>query len=277
MHRDGSVDEVSLAKLLAWFESAGCQGAVLAGTNGEGPSLSAVEKRDLLRSASSAKGSLKLILGIATPSLNEAEWLCSQAAKNGADAVLLMAPGYFRRADQAGIEDWLKAVLDSSPLPVILYQFPKMAGVEIALDTVCQLADHPNFGGLKDSSGSEENLSAYRDVVPEGKALFVGDELILDKALESGWTGTICGCGNSIPHWLVDYTASPNRTKFELIRPVIKALRSEPQPEGHKGVLAALGVIESSTPRLPLMASDADELLAMLKDRLGMTRENPGF
>src|SRR5690242_18708589 len=87
---DGSIDEVSLARLLAYFEAAGCQGVVLAGTNGEGPSLSAFEKRDLLRAAQAAKGGLLTVLGIATPSLTEALWLSQQAGKSGADAILLM-------------------------------------------------------------------------------------------------------------------------------------------------------------------------------------------
>ena len=69
------VDEASLAKLLAWFEAAGCQGVVLAGTNGEGPSLSATEKRELIACAAGMRGKLELILGIATPSIEEAVWL----------------------------------------------------------------------------------------------------------------------------------------------------------------------------------------------------------
>src|SRR5438270_11988307 len=96
----GRVDMVSVAKLLAWFEAGGCAGAVLAGTNGEGPSLSPVEKRDLLRDAKRSipsppapsppegRGGLDLILGIATSSSDEALWLCKQATALGATAAL---------------------------------------------------------------------------------------------------------------------------------------------------------------------------------------------
>src|SRR5438132_298207 len=102
---DGEVDQPGMARLLAWFESQGCAGAVLAGTNGEGPSLSAIEKRDLLRAMMPVRGSIDLILGVATPSLSEAVWSCKQAAKIGAAAALVMAPGYFREATEQGIED----------------------------------------------------------------------------------------------------------------------------------------------------------------------------
>src|SRR5688500_12308551 len=60
MDGEQRVDEPSLAKLLAWFEAAGCRGAVLAGTNGEGPSLSATEKRELIACAAGMRGKLEL-------------------------------------------------------------------------------------------------------------------------------------------------------------------------------------------------------------------------
>src|SRR5436305_4424299 len=96
----GRVDILCVARLLAWFEAAGCKGAVLAGTNGEGPSLSATEKRDLIREAIPLRGKLDIILGIATSSLEEAVWSCNQAQNAGAVAALVMPPSYFREATE---------------------------------------------------------------------------------------------------------------------------------------------------------------------------------
>src|SRR5690349_13881865 len=118
---EGQIDLPSLAKLLAYFEASGCRGVVLAGTNGEGPSLSAVEKRDLIREAMPTRGRLDVILGVATPSLEEAVWLNNQAAKAGAIASLVMPPGYFREASEEGVEGWFMQVLDRSKLPIIVY------------------------------------------------------------------------------------------------------------------------------------------------------------
>src|SRR5579862_8782912 len=114
---DGEVDQPGMARLLAWFESKGCAGAVIAGTNGEGPSLSAIEKRDLLRTMMPVKGKLDLILGVATPSLSEAIWSCQQAAKAGAKAALVMAPGYYREASEDGICDWFVELMNKADLP----------------------------------------------------------------------------------------------------------------------------------------------------------------
>src|SRR5437588_2512986 len=107
----GRIDMLSVARLLAWFEANGCKGAILAGTNGEGPSLSPVEKRDLLRDAMPLRGKLELILGIATSSSDEAIWLCKQAGSLGAKAILLMPPFYFREATSCGMQKWFELVI----------------------------------------------------------------------------------------------------------------------------------------------------------------------
>jgi len=269
----GRVDDVSVVKLLATFEAAGCQGVVLAGTNGEGPSLSSYEKRDLLRTASRSKGRLKLILGIATPSLTEAEWLAVQAAKDGADAVLVMPPGYFRGATEEGVERWFRALLDASPVPVIAYNYPKMTGVPLSAALVQRLSRHGNLAGIKDSSGERDNLSAYREALGGDHVLFVGDETILPDALEAGWTGTISGAANVVPRWLSRIVASPpdRRTAlFETVLPVVNLVRTGPQPALNKAVLASLGVIARPEPRLPLLPADPGPCLSVLASRLGI-------
>lgn len=257
MHADGKVDAISMARLLAHFEAKGCSGVVLAGTNGEGPSLAAVEKRDLVREMVPLAGSLKVILGIATPSLEEAIWSSRSARKGGAVATLLMAPGYFREASEAGVEGWFRRVLDEGDCPTLVYNFPSRTGITLAPEMVARLADHPNFIGLKDSSGSIDNLAAYRAALP-GKLLFVGDETILLKALAAGWTGTISGAANVVPLWLSQIVSewSTNResaeAKFELLLPVLKAIRSNPQPAANKAMVHRLGISANATPRLPL-------------------------
>ena len=102
----GAIDLPALARLFAWFKAGKCQGVVLAGTNGEGPSLSAVEKRDMLKAAVAFADGLEVVLGVATPSLDEAIWLCKQAGAAQAEGVLLMPPGYFRDVSDDGVARW---------------------------------------------------------------------------------------------------------------------------------------------------------------------------
>lgn len=273
----GEVDVPSLLRLLAYFEAAGCEGVVLAGTNGEGPSLAAVEKRDLLRTAAQGRGRLRLILGISTPSLTEAKWLCSQAAKSGADAVLLMAPGAFRQAPLSAVEAWLFEVVSGSPVPVLVYNFPKMCGFSLSAEAIHRLSKLDAMIGVKDSSGERDNLVSYRAAVAKDQSLFVGDETLLMEALQAGWTGTISGAANTLPTGLCrvlrEWTAGAvdqAATWFRLVEPVIRAVRSHPQPATYKAVLHALGVISWPTPRLPLEVSDPQAVLEALERALGV-------
>lgn len=259
---EGEIDYVSVAKLLAWFEAAGCAGAVLAGTNGEGPSLSAIEKRDLLRKAMPLRGKLSLILGIATTSLEEGIWLAKQAAKDGAEAVLVMAPFYFKEANEEGVAKWFEELMSGSPLPVLVYNFPQRTGVTISAELLARLARHEKFGGAKDSSGDAQNLLGYKQAVGD-KPLFVGNETLLFDALKAGWSGSISGAANTVPQWLSQITAEwlkgdveSAAAKFEILLPALKAIRGAPQPAVNKALLARHGVIDSGNPRLPLLQAD---------------------
>jgi 4-hydroxy-tetrahydrodipicolinate synthase len=274
----GRVDAAGLAKLLAWFEAAGCRGAVLAGTNGEGPSLSATEKRDLIETACrlgvfGPEGRLVLILGIATPSLEEAVWLCRRAADAGAAAALAMAPGYFREASEEGVARWFEALLERSPLPVLVYNFPQRTGFTISANLLRRLSEHPNLAGVKDSSGEVANLAGYREALEECHRLFVGNETLLLDCLRAGWSGTISGAANSVPQllsqivgeWLEDGRESAE-AKFRILLPVLEALRTAPQPAGHKALLHAYGVLPSPAVRLPLEACPPETLRSLLDE-----------
>jgi dihydrodipicolinate synthase/N-acetylneuraminate lyase len=281
------VDVAGVARLLAWFEACGCRGAVLAGTNGEGPSLGATEKRDLLRDAMPMRGHLQLTLGIATPSLDEAVWLSRQAEKAGANALLVMPPFYFRSASETGIRDWFLRLLDVTRVPTIVYNYPRMTGFVFSPELVETLGAHPMTAGLKDSSGERGNLFAYRQAMPAEKALFVGDETLLIDALESGWSGAISGVSNVLARWVSGVTEAwiagdrdLARARFALAVPVIEALRRGPQPALSKAILVRFGVIEHGAPRLPLeppTAERLEEALALLAEVLGMTPVRPGI
>lgn len=254
---NGQVDLPSFVRLAAWFRSKGCAGIVVAGTNGEGPSLSAVEKRDLVKTLVPIV-QMPVILGIATASLEEAVWSCRQAHSAGAEAALVMAPGYFREADDEGISRWFEALLARSPLDVLVYNFPKRTGITLSPEVMARLAQHDRMIGLKDSSGDASNIEGYAQAAP-GKILLTGNEPLLLDSMRAGWSGTISGASNALPGWLSGIVAdwAENResaeTKFALIQPALGAVRNGPQPMTNKEILRRQGVIENAAPRLPLL------------------------
>lgn len=260
MNPDGSIDSPSLARLLAHFKAAGCKGVVLSGTNGEGPSLSAVEKRDMVRLAVPIYPDLKIVAGIATPSLEEAIWLANQAHKAGAAAGLVMPPGYFREASEEGVARWFETLFEATELPILVYNFPQRTGIEVSHSLMGRLAGHDRMIGLKDSSGNRENLVGYADALNgTGKGIFVGNEALLWEALRVGWTGTISGAANCIPAWLatvveefVTGRLESGEAKFGIAMKGIEALRGVPQPQINKAVLHRMGVLPHPSVRLPL-------------------------
>lgn len=271
----GRVDEAAVIRLLAYFQSQGCAGVVLAGTNGEGPSLSAVEKRDLVKLAVSVSP-LPVVLGVATPSLEEAAWLIRQAADAEAAGVLLMPPFFYRDAPEAAIEAWFRTLLDRATVPVLLYNFPQKTGIALSAELVSRLASHERCAGLKDSSGAEANIETYAGAMPQGR-LYIGDENLLVTALRHRWCGTISGAANSIPGWLAAICRDAGEVwetaeaKAEWIAPALRAIRGSVQPSGHKCVLVDRGVLSSARVRLPLIdiaESDRDTLVRTIR-RLG--------
>jgi 4-hydroxy-tetrahydrodipicolinate synthase len=254
---DGCIDYPSVVRLLAWFRASGCDGVVLAGTNGEGPSLSAIEKRDLVRHAVAFAEGLKVILGIATSSITEAIWLSVQARKAGAEAVLVMPPSYWPECGQDGVTGWFEQLMDQSETPTLIYNFPKRVGFAILPETVRRLSRHPYFYGVKDSSGIPGNLSEFARAA-SGHRLFCGDEGLAVKAHSAGWTGLISGAANVLSSWLVpiwndlEERQESGEAKFDLIAPAIQGVRSAPQPYANKEILHRLGVLPNSLVRLPL-------------------------
>ena len=265
MTPEGAIDWPGLARLLAHFEAEGCAGVVLAGTNGEGPSLSAIEKRDLLREAQAMKGGLGVILGLATCSLSEAQWLASQAGKWGADGLLALPPFFFRSASEAGIEAWLLAVMDEASCPVLVYENPGACGVSLSTECLARLAQHPMCGGLKDSSGATHRLDELRQIF--SGSLFVGNETLLPLVRAAGWSGSISGCANAIPRWIVE--SWQDDVKHTLALPAIQALKAAPQPALNKALLHRTGVLPHPTVRLPLTPTDPEHIAAEIEAQLG--------
>lgn len=274
----GAVDGPSLARLLGFHQAAGVSGVVLAGTNGEGASLTFSEKRDLLVTARAIAPELPLILGLPVNSLLEATGLASLAGRKGADALLLSPPSFWKRAPEEGLHSWLKQVMDAASAPVLLYHNPPANSTGLPRERLEELLDHPNCGGVKNSSVTEEDLSWWRSRVKQNQCLWVGDERMIPSAFAHGWNGTISGAANLLSPFLVpivrDWPSQPAQVKFELIRPLLEAFRQNPQPETHKAVLHHWGLIASPMPRLPLVKGRGEEVSELVRQMTGMGRES---
>lgn len=239
---DGEIDYPAVARLLAWHESEGMTGVVVAGTNGEGPSLSAVEKRDLVAFACKHAGSLQVLLGAGTCSLPEARWLCRQAANAGAAAALVLPPFYFK-AEERGIEAWFSALLAGSDLPIVIYNFPQTTGITLSPALVSRLFEFESAVGIKDSSGDRGLMEAYLEHArAAGRAMLVGDERLLLDCLAGGGSGTISGLANSFPRLISRQVEERSEALQSLINDAAANVKKHPTPAVHKVILNRRGL-----------------------------------
>lgn len=151
------VDHEALAKQVVRIAKAGL-GVVVLGTNGEASHLADKERYDVIVTARKAldengMAATPLVAGTGGGSMQSTISLCRDAAQAGASHALVICPGYFAfamKGDREAIKDFFRGVMDKSPLPVMIYNFPgAAAGIDLDSDEISELAEHPNCFGVK--------------------------------------------------------------------------------------------------------------------------------
>ena len=199
----GGIDTGHIYSHMQLLMKGGVQGVVPVGTNGEFPSMTTAEKKQVFAAAAGAKGNMFMIAGVGSCNLAEAVELADFAAGVGADAVLAVPPFYYKDVDESGIVDYYLRLLDRIELPLFLYNIPQFTGLEITDRIINELKDHPGLAGLKDSAGEPERTRRLVDAYPDLK-IFGGSDTRVGQALSVGAAGVISGVGNIFPELLRD-------------------------------------------------------------------------
>jgi 4-hydroxy-tetrahydrodipicolinate synthase len=200
----GTIDHAALATHAHRLLRAGCDGLVLFGSCGEGPSFSIAER---LAAAEAVLGAgivpAKLAMGTGCPAIADTVTLTEAMLGLGITRSLLLPPYYFAGVSPGGIEDAFIAVLDrvADPrLSVCLYHIPQVCGVPVPAAVLGRLRTRYGamVAGVKDSSGDFASFLAFRAAAPDVASL-VGAEVLITRALAAGGQGTICGMANLVP------------------------------------------------------------------------------
>lgn len=196
-----TIDHEAFAAHVRTLATEGCHGVLVAGTTGEGPSLGLSERPQLVKAAVSAANGMRVFAGTGCSSLTDTIAANRDAFDNGADAVVIVPPFYFRRASVDGLFDYYVAVIEQSvpaDRSVMLYHIPPVSGVPITVPLAQRL--YERFGdricGVKDSGGDMAYTSALLETVP-GLPVFVGSERVLLEGLMLGAAGCITAGANS--------------------------------------------------------------------------------
>jgi len=137
-------------------------GMVVLGSTGEAVTLNDAETHDVLRaSAESTAPDKVLIAGVGRESVRATVELGEFAATLNYDAVVVRPPSYYGgQISPAALLHYFRSIADLSPLPVVLYHIPKFVAIEMPVELIAELAQHPNIIGIKDSSGDVERIRA---------------------------------------------------------------------------------------------------------------------
>jgi dihydrodipicolinate synthase/N-acetylneuraminate lyase len=195
------LDLAGLERLIEHILKGGVSALFILGTTGEGPSLSYHLRRELIeRTCRQVRGRVPVLVGITDTAFVESLDLARHAAAAGADA-LVLAPPYYLPEGQPELQEYLDHLVAELPLPLFLYNTPKLTKVQYELEALRRAMDMPRVIGLKDSSKS---MSYFRDAVSLLKhrpdwSLLIGPEELLADALLAGGHGGVPGGANIFP------------------------------------------------------------------------------
>jgi 4-hydroxy-tetrahydrodipicolinate synthase len=270
--KDGKLDEEALRRMVAWHVEQGTDGIVPVGTTGECPTLSHAEHFRVLEiTAEVARGKCAIIAGAGSNNPVEAIEYTKAAERFGADATLHIA-GYYNRPNQDGLYAHFKMVHDATDIPIILYNVPGRAVVNIQPDTVARLAELPRIIGIKDATGDLARPWVERLKVKKKDFIWLSGEDATAVSYDvAGGTGVISVTANVAPRLVHevqelclkgDYAAA--REKQDRLTRLHKLMFKEPSPAGAKYACSLLGLCteECRLPIMPLSQETKNEIRA---------------
>ena len=271
---DQAVSYAHLAENIKKWNHYNLGGYVLLGSNGENVML---KESEALQSVETAvkyiPADKQIILGAGSESTRATIEFIRQASRIGGNAALVLSPHYYKDQMKGEVlEAYFSEVAEKSPLPVLLYNVPKFIGLEIPLDTVAKLSEHPNIIGMKDSSG---NMTYFQSIIGykvKKFQLLTGTANTLMLSLLAGACGGILALANIAPQICIDILDSVKNGRLEKARrlqlSVIRLNQLTTAVYGIGGLKYALDQIGmfGGKPRAPLTPPDAPGKKKIIKE-----------
>ena len=199
----GDLYKVKVQHNIEKWNHTGLAGYLVSGSTGETPYLSTEEKLQVWEwSAQYAASDKVLLAGTGAESVRESVKLTNRAAEMGYKAGLVLAPHYYRGM-MSHMETqilFFRTVADQTKIPILLYHFPQVTGIDLTPDAVATLSDHPNIIGMKDSSGNLEGTKKFLAAVKPGFQVLTGSAQALAPSLAAGCPGAVLALANAVPY-----------------------------------------------------------------------------
>ena len=268
------VDYEALGKLIDWQIEKGIDALVIAGSTGEGKTLSVAEHKEVLRySAERIAGRVPMIAGTGSNELTVSIDMSQYACAVGADALLVVTP-YYIKATQNGLVKMYSMIADAVTKPLILYNVPSRTGVNIEPETYARLADHGNIAGIKEANSDISKIVTTAALTAGKLDLYSGNDDQIVPILSLGGRGVISVLSNLLPaetselchRFFRGDTAGAAEMQFRYL-PLIHALFSEVNPIPAKAAMAEMGWCQNylRMPLTPMEDAHKEKLFALMR------------
>lgn len=264
-HKDFTVDFDALKRLLMHVSDGGVDFLVVFGTTAEAATLSENEKVAVLAfiQKNNAK-KLPIVLGIGGNNTAAVVDVIKNTNFAGIDAILSVTP-FYNKPSQEGLYQHFKAIAESSPIPIILYNVPSRTGVNMTAATTIRLAhDFSNIIGIKEACGVVAQTAYILRDRPKEFLVLSGEDNLALACVALGGDGVISVAANSFPKEfskMIQYGLEGDFSKAAPIQLKLQeptdAIFKEGNPTGVKGALEILGICDRQV-RLPLMSATPD-------------------
>ena len=269
----GKVDEAAFRKLVNWQIAQGSHGLVPCGTTGESPTLSHEEHMRVIElCVEEANGRVPVIAGAGSNATAEAISLTKFAKSVGADAVLSVT-GYYNKPSQEGLYRHYAAIAEAVDIPILVYNIPARAIVEISVETMGRLAKLPSVIGVKDATANLMRPSRERAACGKDWRLISGEDGTALGYMAHGGHGCISVTANVAPKLCAEFQNACMQGAFDRalqiqdqLMPLHDAMFCEPSPAPAKYAASVLGLCTDEV-RLPLVAA-TDAARATIKAAL---------
>jgi 4-hydroxy-tetrahydrodipicolinate synthase len=258
--RDGGLDEDGSARLMHHLLENGSDGLVLAGSTGEGATMTDDEKARLWELGVAECGDATVIAGTGTYDTHHSIELTRRASAIGVDAMLVVTP-YYNRPNRRGIKAHYEAVAAATDKPIVAYNIPSRTATDMPNDLLAELARIDNVVAVKQAR--------YEDLASiEGMDLLAGNDDILAKVMDLGGAGGILVASHLVGREMRRIVDEPDR-RHEIedgLRDLYKALTVTTNPIPVKAALNLAGHDVGGL-RLPLVEADEEET-TVIRDAL---------
>ena len=272
------VDYEALGRFVDFQLSQGIHALVAVGTTGESATLSPDERKEVIRfTIDRVAGRVPVIAGTGTNNTQHAIEYSVDAAKAGADALLVVTP-YYNKATQNGLIAHFTAIADRVDKPIILYNVPSRTGCNLLPATVEKLAEHPNIAAIKEASGNMSQVVELFARCGDKLDVYSGEDGLTVPILSMGGKGTISVLSNVVPKEAVAMTnaffagdvAEAARLQCRYLN-LINLLFCEVNPIPAKAAVIAMGFGKEyiRLPLTPMEEGNRAKLLAEMR-RLGV-------